>query len=129
MVTLPSFEGWYPRLQLVEHDRPLHLLDGLGDLDPAGAVLGAVEGGAAAEDAALVAQELEPQLAAAVARVEHEAMGVDDGGRAHVAVVAPEDGARGGARRAQDALGGVVEPLAVLGGLQALAIAGLLVVD
>ena len=56
-----------------------------------------------------------------VAGVEDEAVRVDDRRRAEVLAVVPEHRARGGARRAQDALGGVVEALAVLRGLVALA--------
>ena len=52
-------------------------------------------------------------LAAVVAAVEDEAVRVDDRGRAEVLAVGPEDRAGRGARGAEDALGGVVEAVAV----------------
>src|SRR5918999_189533 len=100
--------------EAVEHHAPLDLLDGLGDLDAPGAGLGAVEGGPAPEHPGLLAQDLEALPSALVAGVEDEAVSVDDGRRSHVSLVTPEDGARGRARRAQDALRGVVEALALL---------------
>src|ERR671910_3761430 len=113
--------AWYPatvrakRLaEPVEHDGPLHFLDGLGDLDAAGTGLGAVEGGPAAPDALLVVQHGQALGGSLVAGVEDEAVGVDDRRRAEVLVVGPEHRARGGAGGAQDALGGVVEALTVL---------------
>src|SRR4051812_43200985 len=97
-----------------EHQGALDLLDGLGDLDAAGAGLGAVEGGPAAPDALGVRQDLQPFLAAFVARVENEPVGVDNCRGADVSVLGPVHRAGRGARRAEDALGGVVEPFAVL---------------
>src|SRR5699024_9236766 len=98
----------------------LHLGDRLGHLDAAGARLGAVEGGAAAPHPLLGVQDLQALLAGVVAGVEDESVRVDDRGRAEVLPVGPEHRARGGAGGAQDALGGVVEALPLLGGLQAL---------
>src|SRR2546421_1980183 len=98
----------------------LDLLDRLGDLDATRARVRAVERRAATPHAFTVVEDLQALLAALVARVEDEAVRVDDRGRAEVLTVVPEDRAGRGARRAQDALGGVVEPLAVLRGLQAL---------
>src|SRR5215203_2663311 len=61
-----------------EQQGPLHFLDGLGDLDAPGAGVGAVEGGPAAPDALLVVQHGQALGGALVARVEDEAVGVDD---------------------------------------------------
>ncbi len=101
-------------------DGALDLADGLGDLDIARAGFGAVEDGVAAEDAELVVEDLQALGGALVAAVEDEAVGVDDGRRADVLLVRPEGGAGGGAGGAQDALGGVIEALALLRALQAL---------
>ncbi|MBG9890996.1 hypothetical protein ABE10_31580, partial [Bacillus toyonensis] len=103
--------------------RLLDLGDGLGDLDATGARLGAVEGRPAAPDALLVVEDVETDVCRVVARVEDEAVRVHDGGRAEVLSVGPEHRAGRGARRAEDALGGVVEALAIgdrLGALLAL---------
>ena len=81
--------------------RPLDLLDRLGDLDAARAGVGAVEGRPAAPDALLVVQDLQPLLGALVAAVEDEPVGVDDRGRAEVLAVVPEDRARAWCRHAQ----------------------------
>src|SRR4051794_29646815 len=43
----------------VVEDRPLHFLDGLGDLDVTRAGLGAAEGGAAAPDAGALVEDVE----------------------------------------------------------------------
>src|SRR5215469_15181127 len=93
---------------------PLDLGDRLGDLDPPGARLGAVERGAAAPDALPLVEDLQALLGGVVAAVEDEAVRVDDRGRAEVLPVGPEHRARGGAGGAQDALGRVVEAVAVL---------------
>src|SRR3954454_18633416 len=108
-------------LDAPEDQGALDLLDRLRDLDAAGAGVGAVEGRAAAPDAFPLVEDLQSLLAAVVAAVEDEAVGVDDGGRAEVALVGPEDRTRRRAGGAQDALGGVVEPLSVRGRLQPLA--------
>src|SRR5437867_8933032 len=100
--------------QLVEHDGPLDLLDGLRHLDAAGTGLRAVEGGPAPEHAGALGQDPEPLVGAMVAGVVDEPVSVHDGRRADVLLVAPEDGARRGAGGAQDALGRVVEPVAFL---------------
>src|SRR5438093_2112401 len=113
----------------VEHDRPLDLLDGLGDLDPPGAGLGAVEGGSAPEHAGPVRQDVQAVRRPLVPRVEDEPVGVDDRRRAHVVAVTPEDGAGRGAGGAQDALGRVVVSLSLFGGLPPLPVRWLLVVD
>jgi len=63
-------------------DRFLHLADGLGDLDLAGAGLGAVEDGAAAPHALAVVQPLQPLARRVVAAVEDEAVRVHDRGGA-----------------------------------------------
>src|SRR5919109_5424759 len=109
-----------------EHDRPLDLLDGLGDLDPSGAGLGAVERGPAPEHPRPLAEDLESLPGSPVAGVEDEAMGVDDGGRSHVGVIPPEDGAGGGAGGAEDAFRGVVEPFPLRGALGAFTLTGIL---
>src|SRR5688572_28908752 len=101
--------------------RALDLLDGLRDLDAAGARLGAVEGRAAAPHALLVVEDLEALRATLVTAVEDEAVRVDDRGRAEVLAVRPEHRAGRRARGAEDALGRVVDAGAVLGGLVALA--------
>src|SRR5699024_3931333 len=75
-------------------DGLLHLGDRLGDLDTAGARLGAVEGRAAAPDALGVVEDVEAHLRLVVARIEDEPVRVDDRGGAEVLTVGPEDGAR-----------------------------------
>src|SRR5215212_6878581 len=129
--------SWPPRAwrrpaagsHLAEQQGPLHFLDGLGDLDPPGAGVGAVEGGPAAPDPLLVVEHGQPLAGALVAGVEDEAVGVDDRRRPEVLLVGPEHRARGGAGGAQDALGGVVEALAFGGGLAPLGVGGRVVVD
>jgi len=110
-------------------DGPLDLLDGLGDLDVAGARVRAVERRAAPEHAGALVEDLEPLARRLVARVEDEAVGVDDRGGADIRLVAPVDGARRGAGRAQDALRGVVEAGPVFGALEPLGVAGVVVVN
>ena len=56
-----------PRSEAARDQRPLDLLDRLGDLDAARAGVGAVEGRAAAPDALLVVEDLQALLAALVA--------------------------------------------------------------
>jgi len=101
-------------------DGAFDLANGLGDLDVARAGFGTVEDGVAAEDAELVAEDLQALGGALVAAVEDEAMGVNDRRRAYVLLVSPEGGAGGGAGGAQDALGSIIETLALLRALQAL---------
>src|SRR4029434_7462180 len=108
---------------------PLHFLDGLGDLDAAGAGVGAVEGGPAAPDALLVVEHVQPLGGGLVTGVEDEPVGVDDRRRAEVLLVGPVHRAGGGAGGAQDALGGVVEALAFGGGLAPLGVWGRVVGD
>src|SRR5690606_23126480 len=113
-----------------EEDLPLDLRDRLRDADLARARLGAVEDLATAPGAGAFVQDCQPLGGAAVARVEDEAVRVDEGGGADELVVGPVGGAGAGAGGAQDALGGVVVALALLDGLEPLAAAGrLLVVD
>ena len=101
------------RLQPAEEERALDVLDGAGDLDVARAGVGAVEGGAAAPHAFLVVEDLQAHVAGVVTGVEDEPVGVHDRRRAEVLAVGPEHGAGRRARGAQDALGGVVEALAL----------------
>src|SRR6056297_1321114 len=91
------------------------------DLDAARARIGAVEGGAATPDTFLVVEHLETLLEARIATIEDEAVRRDHRGRPEVLPVGPVDRAGGGAGRTQDALGGVIEAGAILGGLQPLA--------
>src|SRR5439155_517960 len=79
---------------------------------------------AAPEHTGGLVEDLEPLARGLVARVEDEAVSVDDRGRADIRLVAPVDRARRGAGRAQDALRGVVEAGAVFGALEALGVAG-----
>src|SRR5690606_24345782 len=99
-------------------DLALDLLDRLRDGDAAGARLGAVVGRAAAPHAVEVVHHRQALGGALVARVEDEAVRVDDGGGPDVAPVRPEHGAGRGAGGAQDALRRGVEELAVLGALE-----------
>src|SRR5512132_4337293 len=101
--------------EAVEQDRALHLLDRLGDLDPAWARVGAVERRPTAEHARLLRQDLQALLTGLVPRVVDEPVGVHDRRGPDVLLVAPEDRARGRTRGAQDALGRVVEPVTLLG--------------
>jgi hypothetical protein len=87
--------------------------DCLGHLNAARAGLGAVEGGTAAPHALFVVQNLEANLGSFVARVKDKAVRVDDCSWAKVLTVCPEHWARGGAGCAEDALGGVIETLAL----------------
>src|SRR3984885_13888237 len=91
-----------------EHQRALDLLDRLGHLDAPRAGVGAVERGAAAPYAVDLVEDVEPLGRGLVTAVEDEAVCVDDGRRTEVATLIPEHRAAGGARSAQDALGGVV---------------------
>ena len=91
------------------HDRRGHLEDRPGDVDAARAGVDTVEDRAAAPHAVLVGEDLQPLGRALVARVEDEAVGLDDGGRADVLGPGPEGRAGARAGGAQDALGGVVE--------------------
>src|SRR5918994_1215248 len=77
----------------IEQDRPLDVLDRLGDLDATGTGLRAVEGGPAPEHARSLAQHLQALSPAPISRVVDEPVGVHDRGRAHVLLIAPEDGA------------------------------------
>src|SRR5690606_21080626 len=98
----------------------LHLGDRLRHLDAARARLRAVEGRAAAPHALLVVEDVEAHLGGLVARVEDEAVRVVDRRGAEVLAVGPEHRATRGARGAQDALGRVVEALALGDRLDAL---------
>src|SRR5690606_22799699 len=104
-----------------EEDLPLDLRDRLRDADLARARLGAVEDLATAPGAGAFVHDRQPLGGAAVARVEDEAVRVDDGGGADELVVGPVGGAGAGAGGAQDALGRVVVALAFLDGLEPLA--------
>ena len=99
--------------QTSSRNRRLDFADGLGDLDFARTGQGTVKDGMAAVDAKNVIQYLEPFGCSAVATVKDEAVGGDDGRRADILVVGPEGGTGGGTASTQDALGGVVEALAV----------------
>src|SRR5271163_3729681 len=99
---------WTRRSSASEHQRTLDLLDRLGHLDAPRAGVGAVERGAAAPDAVDLVEDVEPLGRGLVTAVEDEAVRVDDGRRTEVAALVPEHRTAGGARRAQDALGGVV---------------------
>jgi hypothetical protein len=98
----------------------LDLRDGFGDMNVPRTGLGAVESGTAAPHPGLLVEDLKPLGRAAIARVENKAMGIDQGSRAVVFPIGPEDWAGGRAGRAQDAFGGVVITLALFWALQAL---------
>ena len=119
----PNSQDWsglvLAYLDGAREDCLLDLGDSLGHLDATWACFGAVEGGAAAPHAFLVVQDLQAHVAGIIAGVENEAVCVHDRSRAEVLAIGPEDRAGAGARGAQDALGGVVEALAVLSGLVA----------
>src|SRR5919106_5649275 len=68
-------------LQPLEQDGPLHLLDGLRDLDAARTGFRAVERGPAPEHAGLVGQNPEALLGSVIPRIEDETVSVHDGGR------------------------------------------------
>src|SRR5664280_2784584 len=89
-------------------DRGRYFEDRPGDLDPARAGVRAVEDRAAAPHAVLVGQDLEALVRALVARVEDEAVGLDDRGRTDVVRLGPERRAGRRAGGAQDAFRGVV---------------------
>ena len=78
-------------LQFAGDDGVLDLGDGLGDVDLAGAGLGAVVGGAAAPQTVGLTEHLHALRGPLIAAVEDEAVGVHDGGGAEVAAVGPED--------------------------------------
>src|SRR6476620_332833 len=115
-VVIPMVNG---ALDLTGEDRLLDFGNRLRHLDASRAGFGAVEGGAAAPHAFLVVQDLQAHVAGVITGSEDEPVGVHDRGRAEVLAVRPEDRAGRRARGAQDALGGVVEALTVLRGLQA----------
>src|SRR5678815_1012876 len=115
--------------EAVEQDRALHLLDRLRDLDAPGARVRAVEGRPTAEHPGLLRQDLQALLPGLVPRVVDEPVGVHDRRGPDVLLVAPEDRARGRTRGAQDALGRVVEPMTLLGRLEAFVVGLAGVVD
>src|SRR6266550_8224000 len=90
-----------------------HFEDGARDVDSSRAGFDTVEDGPAPPYAVGVGHELEALFVRRVAAVEDEPMGVDDRRRTHVVGVGPEDRARCGAGRAQDAARGVLVQLAV----------------
>src|SRR5439155_11200246 len=96
--------SWARPAKTVEHDGPLDLLDRFGDLDPAGAGLGAVERGPAPEHAALLRQDGQALLPRLIAGPEIDRVGVTVASRAVVPLAAPELGARGGAGSDRDLL-------------------------
>src|SRR5213083_2130659 len=124
-----SQEGTGGGSEALEQDRALHLLDRLRDLDASRTRVRTVERRAAPEDPGLLREDLHPFAARLVAGIEDEAVRVDDGCGPHVALVAPEHRARGGARRAQDALRRVVVPVAILRRLPAFLLRFTRVVD
>src|SRR6185312_2808134 len=107
----------------------LDFLDGLSDVDVARAGARAVEDRAAPPDALGVVEDLEPLGGGVIARVEDEAVRVDDRGRADIALVAPERRAGRRAAGAEDALRRVVVPGAIVGRLESLGRWWRLVVD
>src|SRR6184192_2663052 len=109
-----SQEGTGGGSEALEQDRALHLLDRLRDLDASRTRVRTVERRAAPEDPGLLREDLHPFAARLVAGIEDEAVRVDDCRGPHVALVAPEHRARGGARCTQDALGRVVVAVAIL---------------
>ena len=114
-----------PLIHFSGHHRALEFADRHRHLDLARAGHGAVVHGVAARQAAGLADDLQALGGGLIAAVEDEAVRGDQRGRAEVIVAAPERRAGGGAAGAQDALGGVIEALALLGALQAfLAIRG-----
>src|SRR5580765_2918151 len=96
-----------------EDQGALHFLDRLRDLDAARTCLGAVERRPAAPYPLDVVEDLEPLVSPLVAAVEDEPVCADDRLRPEVLSVDPVHRARCRARGAQDAFGGVVEPVAV----------------
>src|SRR5438309_10377029 len=107
-----------------------HFEDGARDVDSARASFDTVEDGPAPPYAVGVGHELEALFVRRVAAVEDEPMGVDDRRRTHVVGVGPEDRARCGAGRAQDAARGVLVQLAVSWRLAPLlAVLGDLIID
>jgi len=98
----------------------LDLGDGLGHFDTAGTGFGAVEGGTTAPHALFVVQDVEADLSTLVTGVKDKSVSINDGGRAKVLPIRPEDWAAGGAGSTEDALSGVIEACTVFGGLQSL---------
>src|SRR5579859_6920223 len=90
---------------------------------------GAVEDGPAAPNAVAVTKDLEALVRAAVAAVEDETMGVDDGGWPHPARICPHGGTRSRAGAAEDAFRRVVIARAFFRRLQALGARLRLVID
>ena len=89
------------RLNGAGGQRHFHFGNGPGDFNLTWAGVGAVEGGAAAPDAELFPDHVQPLVGGLVAGVEDKAVGLDDGRRADVLAVGPEAGAGGGAGGAQ----------------------------
>ncbi len=115
-------------VELVREQGALDLLDRLGDLDAAGAGLGAVEGRAAAPHPLLVVEHLEALGPALVPAVEDEAVRVDDCRGPKYWPSFQNTGQLVVQAAQEDALRGVVEALAVLLALDALAVGSLPVV-
>src|SRR5690606_951499 len=86
----PQRRGASTRRGLAVEDRLLDLADRLRDLDLARTRDGAVVDRPAAPDTRLAVQDVEALLRRPVARVEDEAVRVDDRRRAHELVVGPE---------------------------------------
>src|ERR1039458_8778248 len=83
---------------LAIEQRLLHLADGARHVDVAWAGFHTVEDGAATPHPLEGVQHLHPVLAALVAGVEKEAVGIDNRRRSHVIAVSPEGRAAGRAQ-------------------------------
>lgn len=80
-------------LDRVSQDGVFDFGDRFGDLNAAGAGLGAVEDSATASNAFLVIEDLQAHVTAGVAGIEDETVRIDDGSWAEVLSVSPENGA------------------------------------
>src|SRR5690348_16500850 len=99
------------RLNLPIQQRLLNFANRARHVNVARAGFHAVEDGAAAPHALNGIQDFHAFFATLIARIEHEAMSVHDGGGSDVIAVAPERRATRCAGAAEDTFGGVVELL------------------
>jgi len=100
-------------LDVLKEQRPFDLLDRGGDLDVSRAGVGAVENGPTSPDSRLGVENPQSLGRTRIATIENEPVGINDRRGSDEVFVCPRDWAGRGAGGAQDALRGVVVPLAL----------------
>ena len=104
-------------IHVTRDDGVLHLADRLGDLDLTRAALGAVKDGMASINSELVVQDPQALSSSPIPAVKYKAVCRNDRLWSNILVACPINWAGGSAAGAQDALGGVVKPLALFNAL------------